>query len=89
MRDRVKEALLIFVVPPSEAELRRRLISRSTETPEQLARRLRDATQELARQGDYDHVVVNETGQVDRTAAEIEQLIAAEHGSFPDRRIVI
>lgn len=86
---RVPEALLIFVVPPSLEELNRRLVARSTETPEQLARRQRDAAIELASQGDYDHVVVNETDQVDTTAEEIEQIIAAEHALFPTRRSAV
>jgi guanylate kinase len=86
---RVPEALLIFVVPPSLEELNRRLVARSTETPEQLARRQHDAAIELASQGDYDHVVVNETDQVDTTAEEIEQIIAAEHALVPTRSICV
>ena len=38
---------------------------------------------------DYDHVVVNETDQVDRTAEQIDAIIAAEHARYPDRRIVV
>ena len=89
VRARVPEALLIFVVPPSPDELRKRLVARSTETPEQLERRFADAAVELASQGDYDHVVVNETGEVGRTAEEIEGIIAAEHAQHPGRRIRI
>ena len=44
---------------------------------------------ELARQGDYDQVVVNETGEVDRTAAEIEAIIEQEKRRNPDRRMRI
>lgn len=87
VRHAVPDALMIFVVPPSPETLEARLHARSTETPEQLERRRRDAVTELARQGEYDHVVVNETGQVGRTAAEIDAIIAAEHVRFPDRRV--
>jgi len=83
----IPDALLIFVVPPSVEELQARLVARSTETPEALARRMRNAETELARQGDYDHVVVNETDQVARTAEAIDAIIAAEHARFPDRRL--
>ncbi|MBP1706015.1 MAG: pseudouridine synthase, RluA family, partial [Chloroflexi bacterium] len=60
----VPDALLVFVVPPSLEALFARLVSRATETAEELEVRQRNAALELARQGDYDHVVVNETGQV-------------------------
>ena len=80
-------ALLIFVVPPSVEELQARLHARSTESPEALARRMRNAETELARQDEYDHVVVNETGQVERTAVTIDEMIAAEHARHPDRRL--
>jgi guanylate kinase len=49
--------------------------------------RQRNAAIELARAGDYDHVVVNETGQVDRVAALIAEIITAEKAARPDRRI--
>jgi guanylate kinase len=74
----VPEALLIFVVPPSIETLNRHLEHRKTETPEQLALRQKNAALELARQYDYDHVVVNEEGDVDRTAQRIEEIISAE-----------
>ena len=74
----IPEALLIFVVPPSVETLVEHLKARRTESPEQLAIRQRDAADELARQGDYDFVVVNEEGRVDVTAERIEQIIAQE-----------
>jgi guanylate kinase len=87
VRALIPGALLIFVVPPSVEELTARLVARSSEGAAQLERRLRNATAELARKDEYDHVVVNETGQVDRTADEIEAIIAVEHGREPNRRL--
>ena len=87
VKEQVTEALLIFVIPPSQEELFERLQARATETADQLERRQRDAAVELARQGDYDHVVTNETGQVERTAARIDGIIADEHERHPDRRV--
>jgi guanylate kinase len=87
IRAAVPDALLIFVVPPSLEELRERLVGRSTETSEQLERRWRNAAKELARKDEYDHVVVNETGRVARTATEIDAIVAAEHERAPHRRI--
>ncbi len=87
VREAVPEALLVFVVPPSLDELRRRLVGRDTEPSEALERRWHNAAYELLRQAEYDHVVVNHTGQADGTAAEIEAIIEAEHVAHPDRRL--
>ena len=66
-----------------------RLKSRATETVDELELRQRNAAIELARQDDYDYVVTNETGQVERTAARIDEIIAEVHGLHPARRISI
>ena len=87
VRAKVPAALLIFVVPPSVEELHARLVGRSTEAPRDLEIRRRDAADELARQDEYDHVVVNETGRIDETAEQIDAIIAAEHEQYADRRI--
>jgi guanylate kinase len=89
VRAAVPGALLVFVVPPSIEVLRERLIGRNTEASDDLERRFRDASDELARQGEYDHVVINETDLIERTAQAIEGIIAAEHERYPDRRIVV
>lgn len=83
----VPDALLVFVIPPTLEELFSRLRSRATESADALELRQRNAAIELARQEDYDHVVVNETGQVDATARRIHDIIAAEATANPDRRI--
>ena len=87
VKEQVSEALLIFVIPPSLETLFQRLRSRATETADELELRQGNAALELARQHDYDYVVTNETGQVDRTADSIEQIIADEHQREPDRRV--
>ncbi len=87
VRAAVPEALLVFVVPPSLDELRRRLVGRDTEPPEALRLRWENAAKELLRQNEYDHVVVNHTGNADGTAEEIEAIIGAEHAAHPDRRL--
>ena len=87
VRARIPDALLVFVVPPSLEELQRRLRARRTESPEQLELLLRNAKIEMARMGEFDHVVVNETDKVDETAEAIDGIIAAEHRRYADRRI--
>ena len=86
VKQKVPEALLVFLVPPSLEDLFSRLRSRATETADELDIRQRNAALELARQEDYDHVVRNETGEVARTAARIDEIIEAEKLANPDRR---
>lgn len=89
VREAVPDALLIYVVPPSFEVLRDRLLGRSTETSAEMDVRLRNAEYELSQQGEYDHVVVNETDLIDGTAEKIDAVIAAEHERFADRSIVV
>lgn len=87
VKEQVSEAVLIFVVPPSLETLFARLRARATESADELETRQRNAAIELARQDDYDHVVVNETGQVERTAELIDEIIAEERRRHADRRV--
>jgi guanylate kinase len=89
IKAQIPETLLIFVAPPSLEALSGRLRDRATETPEDFARRQRDASHELALQDAYDHTIVNEDDQVARTAERIDQIIAAEHERHPDRRVAL
>jgi guanylate kinase len=82
----VPEALLIFLVPPSLEDLFGRLKRRATETADELDVRQRNAALELARQSDYDHVVVNETGAVDDVAGRIDSIIRTERAREPELR---
>jgi guanylate kinase len=85
----VPDALLVFVVPPSLEALFRRLRERATESASELEIRQRNAALELARQGDYDEVVLNEDGQLERTVERIEAIIRAERVKHAGRRVVV
>ncbi len=54
------DALMIFVLPPSVAELRRRLEKRGTEEPEVIEKRVAAAVDEIRRAHEYDYVIVND-----------------------------
>ncbi len=75
-------AVTIFIAPPSDAELERRLRSRGGDTEEQVQLRLQTARQEIAQAGEFDHVVVND--DLAESVAEIERIIAEER-SRPSR----
>ena len=66
-------AVLVFVEPPSFEELRRRLVGRGSETPEQIERRLRTAVDELKIAGTYDYVVIND--DVVRATTELAHIV--------------
>ena len=72
------EALLIFLIPPTLADLRQRLQGRMTESSPELERRLKTAEEELARIHEYDYRVVNENGSLPQAAADIDAIITAE-----------
>ena len=70
------DVLTVFIAPPSFEELKRRLVGRGTETPEQQAKRLETAKIELAAEPEFDKVIVNNV--VDDAANELWNLIATE-----------
>lgn len=67
------EATLIFIMPPSEEELERRLRSRGDTSPEQILLRLERAKWEMQQRHKYDYVVVNDVAQ--RCAEDILKII--------------
>jgi len=86
VRKQVPDALLIFVTPPSMDDLTERLRRRGSESEASLERRRADAERWIAEAGDYDHVVVNETGHPEQAAERIWEIIQAEARRDPPRR---
>ena len=74
------DATLIFIMPPSAAELERRLRSRGDTSPQQIELRLQRARWEMEQREKYDHVVVNDVAE--RCAEEILKIIAANEGDI-------
>lgn len=54
------DSISVFILPPSRAELERRLRARALDKAEAIARRLVDSRQEIAHAGDFDFIVVND-----------------------------
>ena len=69
-----KDAVLVFIAPPSWEELKNRLETRGTDTPERRAERLALAQEELTAQSEFDYVLVND--QLERVIAELVALAA-------------
>jgi len=83
------EALLIFLCPPSMAELSRRLRSRKTEPEEALQRRLQAAWQEMEALPRFDYVVINYEDRLDDAVDRIVAILQAEKMRVHPRRVAL
>ena len=84
VREKMPEAVSLFLVPPSFAELSRRLHARGTDSEETIRQRLETARREVREIVNYDYIVVNDT--VDRAVEEILAILIAE-GCRKERRL--
>lgn len=76
IRKRVPEAVLVFVMPPSLAELRHRLETRGKDADETIWKRLQAASGELEKMKDYDYVVLNDS--LDAAVSALVAIVQAE-----------
>jgi guanylate kinase len=60
VREKMKDTVSIFILPPSRAELERRLRSRASDSEDTILRRLADARRDLEHARDFDYIVVND-----------------------------
>lgn len=79
IRRLVPEAVLIFLTASSEGELEQRLRSRGSDPEEQIERRIATAREEMERLHEFDYVVVNRDGELDRAVDDVIAIIRAEH----------
>lgn len=73
LKSKFPEAITIFLLPPSEEELNKRLRGRGTESESQIEKRLENAHLEMRFKDQYDFCVVND--DLDRTVRELAQFI--------------
>jgi guanylate kinase len=76
VRDEVPGSVTIFVKAPSFAELERRLRERATESAGEIGERLELARRQLAQEGEFHHVVVND--DLERATAELVEIVRGE-----------
>jgi guanylate kinase len=84
VRQAMPDSVQIFIAPPDPAVLRERLLSRGTDSAAAIDSRLEVAKQELAAQGDFAHLIVND--ELGRAAGELEAIVRAELGLSLDSR---
>ena len=77
VKEKFPQTLLLFVTPPSAAELKRRLVGRGTETPEVIENRMNRAAQEAEYMERYDYLIVNDV--LEECVEEMHQIIQGEH----------
>lgn len=77
VREKMKDAIFIFVAPPSMDALKARLIKRGTESQELINERITKAEREIGLANLYDYIVVND--EVNNAADKILAIIRAEH----------
>ena len=83
------EAVFIFVIPPSMAELMTRVKQRHTESPFDLALRIKTAEEEIKQLPLFDYIVVNKRDEIDLAVSEIKAIITAEKCRVSPRQIAL
>jgi guanylate kinase len=73
VREHLPEAVQLFILPPSRAELEARLRKRGSDSDEAIARRLRESALEMSHWRDFDYVIVNRS--FDTALADIESIL--------------
>jgi guanylate kinase len=88
VRESMPDCVTIFILPPSMAELERRLRDRRTDSAEVIERRLRDARSDMAHWNEFDHVIIND--DLDEAIVALEAVLLGKGGqsstSNPDLR---
>ena len=71
----LRDAILIFILPPSVSELRRRLIKRGTEKQAVIDNRLKEAAEEINRARNYDYIMIND--ELDKAIEDFDAILKA------------
>lgn len=77
VRSRMPESVLIFIMPPSLAELEQRLRGRATDSDEVIRRRLSEAMADMGHWSEFDYVVIND--EVPRALAALRDVMAGRN----------
>jgi guanylate kinase len=75
VKEKLPEAVAIFILPPSRQELERRIRARKQDSDQEIGRRLERARQELAHYPEYDYVVVND--DLEAAGREVQRIALA------------
>ncbi len=87
IREKLPEAVSIFIMPPSYAELRRRLSGRGTESEEVIEQRMHESLSEISRAAEFDYIVVND--DIEKAVDDIIEVISCSRLSFKRQKFLI
>ena len=77
VKEKMPETVLIFITPPTAAELKKRLVGRGTEDEATVNARLKRASEEAGYMEKYDYLLIND--DLDTCVRELHELIQSEH----------
>ncbi len=89
IKQRVPDAVFIFLGPENIEQLTTRWAQRGTESPAELETRLANAYEEMRRLPEYDYLVINPDQRLDEAVTQIECIVAAEKSRVKPRKIVL
>ena len=78
IKEKMPEAIMIYVLPPDYETLLARIRGRGTETEEVIQKRMNEAKNEIKTFPKYDYVVINRNGGVDEAAQNVRSILHAE-----------
>ena len=81
VRERISDTQSIFILPPSKAELENRLRGRGQDSDEIIARRMRDAENEMSHYGEFDYIILND--DFDQALKELTSLVVEDMSYEP------
>lgn len=87
VHEKMPEAVMIFIVPPSMKELENRLRGRGTDSDRKIEARLIRAREEYEAANFYDYIIVND--DADEAAKEFSAIITAEYCKFDLRKNIL
>ena len=85
IREKVANVKTIFILPPSKAELEKRLIGRGQDSAETIAKRMAEAVSEMSHYDEFDYVIINDN--FEQALAEIKAILVAERVSLNSQKI--
>jgi len=87
IKEILPQAVFIFLIPPTVEELTIRLKQRQTESPFDLALRVKTAEEEIKQLALFDYIIVNKQDEIDRAVSDIKAIITAEKCRVTPREI--
>ena len=89
IRELLPGAILVFLAPPSTAELALRMRGRDGSDAPDLKRRLARAEEEMRRASEYDYLIINETGHLNQAVDEFAAIVTAERCRVTRRLVTV